>query len=195
MFRLVVLRHGDAVSPDGSEGAALATGRAPAVGARVLANGIRPNTEFRRSEDDVSTRASDEQLMQRAIELAATARTRTSPNPWVGCAIQSPGGELFEGATEPPGGPHAEVVALRSAGAAGSRARRSPRPSSRARITAAPLPVWTRSSLRASRVSSSASKTPTRMCEARASPGCGPRGSRSPPERVRTRCAHSSRPI
>jgi acetyl esterase/lipase len=41
------------------------------------------------SEDDVSTRASDKQLMRRAIALAATARTRTSPNPWVGCALQT----------------------------------------------------------------------------------------------------------
>jgi diaminohydroxyphosphoribosylaminopyrimidine deaminase/5-amino-6-(5-phosphoribosylamino)uracil reductase len=70
------------------------------------------------SEDDVSTRASDEQLMRQAIALAATARTRTSPNPWVGCAIQTTAGAIFEGATEPPGGPHAEVVALRSAGEA-----------------------------------------------------------------------------
>jgi len=66
----------------------------------------------------VSTRASDEQLMRQAIALAATARTRTSPNPWVGCAIQTTAGDIFEGATEPPGGPHAEVVALRSAGEA-----------------------------------------------------------------------------
>ncbi len=33
----------------------------------------------------------------------------------------------FEGATEPPGGPHAEVVALRAAGAATPVVRRSPR--------------------------------------------------------------------
>ena len=66
----------------------------------------------------MSTRASDEQLMRQAIALAATARTRTSPNPWVGCAIQTTAGDIFEGATEPPGGPHAEVVALRSAGEA-----------------------------------------------------------------------------
>jgi diaminohydroxyphosphoribosylaminopyrimidine deaminase/5-amino-6-(5-phosphoribosylamino)uracil reductase len=55
----------------------------------------------------------DEAAMRRAIELAATARRRTSPNPWVGSVVE-PGG--FEGATEPPGGPHAEVVALREAG-------------------------------------------------------------------------------
>lgn len=60
--------------------------------------------------------------MQRAIAAAASARTRTSPNPWVGCVILAPDGSTYEGATEPPGGPHAEVVALSAAGdaAAGS---------------------------------------------------------------------------
>ena len=51
--------------------------------------------------------------MQRAMALAATVRASTSPNPWVGCVID-PGG--FEGATAPPGGPHAEVLALEAAG-------------------------------------------------------------------------------
>jgi diaminohydroxyphosphoribosylaminopyrimidine deaminase / 5-amino-6-(5-phosphoribosylamino)uracil reductase len=40
-------------------------------------------------------------------------RATTSPNPWVGCVIE-PGG--FEGATRPPGGDHAEIVALAAAG-------------------------------------------------------------------------------
>ena len=64
----------------------------------------------------------DERLMQRAVAVAASARTRTSPNPWVGCVIVATDGTTYEGATEPPGGPHAEVVALRAAGdaAAGS---------------------------------------------------------------------------
>src|SRR5947209_8596065 len=53
--------------------------------------------------------------MHRALELAASVRGTTSPNPWVGCVID-PGG--FEGATEPPGGPHAEIVALERAGEA-----------------------------------------------------------------------------
>lgn len=53
--------------------------------------------------------------MGRAIALAAVVRTTTSPNPWVGSVIE-PGG--FGGATQPPGGPHAEVVALRAAGEA-----------------------------------------------------------------------------
>ena len=56
--------------------------------------------------------------MDRALALAASVRTRTSPNPWVGCVVVGTGGEWFEGATEPPGGPHAEAVALAIAGAA-----------------------------------------------------------------------------
>jgi len=57
----------------------------------------------------------DRAAMDRALALAASVRTRTSPNPWVGSVV-STGGEWFEGATEPPGGAHAEVVALRAAG-------------------------------------------------------------------------------
>jgi diaminohydroxyphosphoribosylaminopyrimidine deaminase/5-amino-6-(5-phosphoribosylamino)uracil reductase len=56
--------------------------------------------------------------MGEAVALAATARTRTSPNPWVGCVVVSEDGRAFGGATEPPGGPHAERVALAAAGPA-----------------------------------------------------------------------------
>jgi diaminohydroxyphosphoribosylaminopyrimidine deaminase/5-amino-6-(5-phosphoribosylamino)uracil reductase len=55
-----------------------------------------------------------EGTMKRAIDLASAVRASTSPNPWVGCVID-PGG--FEGATAPPGGPHAEAAALQRAGA------------------------------------------------------------------------------
>src|SRR5205823_13555122 len=55
----------------------------------------------------------DTGTMRRAIDLAASVRASTSPNPWVGAVID-PGG--FEGATRPPGGPHAEIVALQAAG-------------------------------------------------------------------------------
>lgn len=58
--------------------------------------------------------------MRRAVELGESVRGTTSPNPWVGCVVQTSDGVTFEGATQPPGGPHAEVVALR---AAGDRAR------------------------------------------------------------------------
>ena len=57
----------------------------------------------------------DETHMRRAMALAAGVRRTTAPNPWVGSVVE-PGG--FEGATRPPGGAHAEVVALQAAGAA-----------------------------------------------------------------------------
>jgi len=60
----------------------------------------------------VVTEDRDEALMRRALALAAGVRGATSPNPWVG-AVLSTG---HEGATQPPGGPHAEVVALEAAG-------------------------------------------------------------------------------
>jgi len=53
--------------------------------------------------------------MRRALTLAASVRTRTAPNPWVGSVVAADG-HFYEGATEPPGGPHAEVVALAAAG-------------------------------------------------------------------------------
>jgi diaminohydroxyphosphoribosylaminopyrimidine deaminase / 5-amino-6-(5-phosphoribosylamino)uracil reductase len=62
----------------------------------------------------------DSEAMDRAIALASAVRTETSPNPWVGCVVLATDGSVFEGATHPPGGPHAEAVAL---AAAGPRAR------------------------------------------------------------------------
>jgi diaminohydroxyphosphoribosylaminopyrimidine deaminase / 5-amino-6-(5-phosphoribosylamino)uracil reductase len=59
----------------------------------------------------------DEEFMAQAIAVASGVRCLTSPNPWVGCVIVTPNGETFEGATAPPGGPHAEATALRFAGA------------------------------------------------------------------------------
>jgi len=60
----------------------------------------------------------DEDLsaMRRALAVAASVRSRTAPNPWVGAVVVAPDGAVFEGATAPPGGPHAEVAALRAAG-------------------------------------------------------------------------------
>jgi diaminohydroxyphosphoribosylaminopyrimidine deaminase / 5-amino-6-(5-phosphoribosylamino)uracil reductase len=46
-------------------------------------------------------------------------RTTTSPNPWVGCVIVAADGREAEGATQPPGGAHAEAVALDVASEAG----------------------------------------------------------------------------
>src|SRR5437764_9793332 len=55
--------------------------------------------------------------MWRAMALAASVRGSTSPNPWVGAVVATESG-VFEGATQPPGGPHAEAVALAAAGEA-----------------------------------------------------------------------------
>ncbi|HEX6237482.1 MAG TPA: bifunctional diaminohydroxyphosphoribosylaminopyrimidine deaminase/5-amino-6-(5-phosphoribosylamino)uracil reductase RibD [Acidimicrobiales bacterium] len=67
----------------------------------------------------VGTPDIDERHMARAIELAAGVRTITSPNPWVGCVIVTADARRAEGATRPPGGPHAEAVALAAASDAG----------------------------------------------------------------------------
>ncbi len=54
--------------------------------------------------------------MERAIHLARSARGTTSPNPSVGAVIVKNGMVVGEGWTSPPGGPHAEIVALQQAG-------------------------------------------------------------------------------
>ncbi len=69
----------------------------------------------------------DVELMRRAMAQAAAVRSSTAPNPWVGCVLvpvapdPDPGADnvapsVFEGATAPPGGPHAELAALAAAG-------------------------------------------------------------------------------
>ncbi|RBY93441.1 bifunctional diaminohydroxyphosphoribosylaminopyrimidine deaminase/5-amino-6-(5-phosphoribosylamino)uracil reductase RibD [Blastococcus sp. TF02-8] len=55
--------------------------------------------------------------MARARELGTTVLGTTSPNPAVGAVVLAADGTVVgEGATNPPGGPHAEVVALAQAG-------------------------------------------------------------------------------
>src|SRR5918994_509263 len=61
----------------------------------------------------------DHEHMLRAVELAAGVRTATSPNPWVGCVLVTATREIAEGAPQPPGGPHAEAVALAQAAGRG----------------------------------------------------------------------------
>jgi len=59
----------------------------------------------------------DLQAMQIAINLADRARLISRPNPWVGAVVIAKTGEIFEGSTGRPGLPHAEVMAITSAGA------------------------------------------------------------------------------
>ncbi len=54
-------------------------------------------------------------MMDLAVEAARSCRLVTSPNPWVGCVIDT-GESQFLGATSPPGGNHAEINALVAAG-------------------------------------------------------------------------------
>jgi diaminohydroxyphosphoribosylaminopyrimidine deaminase/5-amino-6-(5-phosphoribosylamino)uracil reductase len=57
------------------------------------------------------------QAMTRALDLGERVLGTTSPNPPVGAVVLDRTGEVVgEGATSPPGGPHAEVHALRQAG-------------------------------------------------------------------------------
>jgi diaminohydroxyphosphoribosylaminopyrimidine deaminase / 5-amino-6-(5-phosphoribosylamino)uracil reductase len=57
-------------------------------------------------------------FMTRALELAGRAAGKVSPNPAVGAVIVKDGRMVGEGYTSPPGGPHAEVIALQQAGEA-----------------------------------------------------------------------------
>jgi diaminohydroxyphosphoribosylaminopyrimidine deaminase/5-amino-6-(5-phosphoribosylamino)uracil reductase len=58
-----------------------------------------------------------EQAMRRAVELSRAVLGTTSPNPPVGAVLLDREGEpVGEGATQPVGGPHAEIVALQQAG-------------------------------------------------------------------------------
>src|SRR2546430_17617385 len=62
----------------------------------------------------------DEVFMQRALDLAAKALGRTSPNPMVGAVLVRGGRVIGEGFHRRAGGAHAEAAALLRAG---SRAR------------------------------------------------------------------------
>ena len=115
----------------------------------------------------------DTTAMSAAITAAAAVRARTSPNPWVGAVLLSPDGALLAtGATEAPGGRHAEIVAL---DAAGERRRRCSWSDARVHARAVLAPrahaaVHGRDHRRrCAHASSSASPTPTTVSPGRAS--------------------------
>lgn len=59
---------------------------------------------------------SDITFMQKALELAAKGKGRTSPNPMVGAVIVKDGEIIAQGYHKKAGTPHAEVIALKKAG-------------------------------------------------------------------------------
>lgn len=61
----------------------------------------------------------DHGYMARALQLAQRAMNITTPNPRVGCVLVRDDRIIGEGHTQPAGGNHAEIEALRAAGAAG----------------------------------------------------------------------------
>lgn len=63
-------------------------------------------------------------FMHQALGLAAQALFLSNPNPRVGCVLVAPDGRVIgQGFTQQAGGPHAEVMALRDAAAAGEDTR------------------------------------------------------------------------
>ena len=57
-------------------------------------------------------------VMQQALDLARQALFLSNPNPRVGCVLVSAQGQrIGQGFTQQAGGPHAEIMALRDAGA------------------------------------------------------------------------------
>jgi len=67
-------------------------------------------------DDGIEISSYCETLMRRAIELAKKGAGTTHPNPCVGAVVVNRGEIIAEGWHVRPGGPHAEVMALRRAG-------------------------------------------------------------------------------
>ncbi len=65
----------------------------------------------------MSREPSDDIFMREALRLAGKGRGWTSPNPMVGAVVVQQGVIVGRGYHERVGGPHAEVNALREAGA------------------------------------------------------------------------------
>src|SRR5215218_2443252 len=75
----------------------------------------KPRAGPRRSLQMTTATERDARHLERAIELAVTARGTTSPNPMVGAVVVKDGRVIGEGITQPPGESHAEVMALEAA--------------------------------------------------------------------------------
>jgi diaminohydroxyphosphoribosylaminopyrimidine deaminase/5-amino-6-(5-phosphoribosylamino)uracil reductase len=67
--------------------------------------------------ENLNAMTRDEHWMRAALRQARRAVGFTSPNPPVGAVVVRQGEVVGRGCTQPPGGPHAEVMALAEAGA------------------------------------------------------------------------------
>ena len=133
--------------------------------------------------------------MRAAIAAAAEVRTNTAPNPWVGAIVVSGDGTIIAtGATQPPGGPHAERVALAAAGEGGARRDAGVARSSRVATTGPPPCVDGdhRRRDRPRRGRHEGSRRPRRR--RRGSSPCGPSAWRSPSGSRPRRSTSSWRP-
>ncbi len=92
---------------------------APDAGATMRECAGRPPSE---EAADARFSERDRLAMRRALELAERGLTTTHPNPRVGCVLMKEARTVGEGWHQWAGEPHAEVVALRAAGAEASGA-------------------------------------------------------------------------
>ncbi len=78
-----------------------------------------PHDRRRTTEPRPMTPSDDVAWMRRALVVGEAALFRADPNPRVGCVLVRDGAAIGEGATQAPGGPHAEIEALHDARARG----------------------------------------------------------------------------
>ena len=96
-------------------------GRVPRPRRRIPVGAFATMTDTTPRTDPHLEGVHADDAMARAVGVARAARLTARPNPWVGAVVFDAAGTVVaEGATEPAGGRHAEVVALE---AAGERAR------------------------------------------------------------------------
>ncbi len=69
-----------------------------------------------RRRPGVEEQVDDTAAMKRAVDLGERGRATTAPNPWVGCVLVRDGAIVGEGFHRRAGEPHAEALALESAG-------------------------------------------------------------------------------
>ncbi|WP_420444209.1 bifunctional diaminohydroxyphosphoribosylaminopyrimidine deaminase/5-amino-6-(5-phosphoribosylamino)uracil reductase RibD [Candidatus Poriferisodalis sp.] len=92
-------------------------GTAQQANEAAVAPSETPDDRFLDDHDDEKSHVS---AMLRAVCLGESVRGTTAPNPWVGAVLVTADGDEFEGATEPPPGRHAEIVALDAARESGA---------------------------------------------------------------------------